>query len=103
MSEVDRMKERLAVVEEEFNNLPLLAGQIMKVLQLDPDQIKNLDAAKWRSCFRMLQCKFILESLIRRSQFGDVEKAADILGEDVIDSFKSTTDRLVGEMLNMAK
>lgn len=100
--EVQRNKARIAAVEEEYNNLPALAVKIINIIKLTEEQMKDLDTAKWRACFRMLQSKYILEALIRRSTFGDVEVAAAALGENVMEDLKTATDRLVGELLEMA-
>jgi len=103
MTEVDKNKERLEVVEDEYKRLPILIGQILQVMQLKGSQTKNIDTARWRYAFRMLMTKYVIEAFIKRGTFGDIEMAADALGETIMLELKGTVDRLVGDLLEFSE
>lgn len=102
MTEVDKNKARLQVVEEEYKRLPALAGQILQIMRLKGSELKDTDTARWRYAFRMLMAKYILEAFIKKGTFGDIEAASEALGDTVLDELRETVARLVDELLELA-
>lgn len=102
MADIKQTTKRMRVLSEEHTRLPILIAQLLSVLQLPPEQMQDLDEAKWRSGFRIVLAKAVLEALQKRGTFANLEKTADALGDPILAEVNSAVDKVVSEFFQHA-